>query len=222
MASSSYSLGKQNTLYAIIIGGIAFQTFGKGIAMQWQGLKIPVIIFSLLAGLVVIFSVQWVYQKYIFQNPINMILSGNEAVESYQISTEGKQVKITLTFKDTADLMQSYNELQKELTQKMGRRSFYFVLQDSRDNSLQQVWYNSQFAVYQAIAQGSYQSMAEEIKREAGAAGIEAKINIDEKNIYIRLKKDGRTLDEVIARDIGQPNGSVKALAGGGTSAQGN
>ncbi|MDF9407438.1 MAG: hypothetical protein A4E52_00865 [Pelotomaculum sp. PtaB.Bin013] len=191
--------------------------------MQWQGLKIPVIIFSLLAGLVVIFSVQWVYQKYSFQNPLNMVLSSNEAVESYQISTEGKQVKITLTFKDTADLMQSYNELQKELTQKMGQRPYYLVLKDNRDDSLQQVWYNSQFAVYQAIAQGSYRSMAEEIKREAGAAGAEAKINIDEKNIYIRLKKDGRTLDEVIARDTGQPNGSIKApLAGGGTNAQGN
>lgn len=191
--------------------------------MQWQGLKIPVIIFSLLAGLVIIFGVQWIYQKYSFQNPLNMVLSSNEAVESYQISTEGKQVKITLTFKGTADLMQSYNELQKELTQKMGQRSFCLVLKDSRDDSLQQVWYNSQFAVYQAIAQGSYRSMAEEIKREAGVAGAEAKINIDDKNIYIRLKKDGRTLDEVIARNAGQSNGNIKApLAGGGINAQGN
>ncbi|MCG9968174.1 hypothetical protein L9W92_08935 [Pelotomaculum terephthalicicum JT] len=191
--------------------------------MQWQGLKIPVIIFSLLAGLVVIFGVQWIYQKYSIQNPINMVLSGNEAVESYNVSTEGKQIKITLTFKDTADLMQSYNELQKELDPKMGQRSYQLLLKDSRDDSLQQVWYNSQFAVYQAIAQGSYRSMAEEIKQEAAAAGVEAKINIDQKNIYIRLKKDGRTLDEVVARDGGQSNGNIKApLVGGGTNAQGN
>jgi len=191
--------------------------------MQWQGLKIPVIIFSLLAGLVVIFGVQWIYQKYSIQNPINMVLSGNEAVESYNVSTEGKQIKITLTFKDTADLMQSYNELQKELDQKMGQRSYQLLLKDSRDDSLQQVWYNIQFAVYQAIAQGSYRSMAEEIKQEAAAAGVEAKINIDQKNIYIRLKKDGRILDEVVARDGGQSNGNIKApLVGGGTNAQGN
>jgi len=191
--------------------------------MQWQGLKIPVIIFTLLAGLVVIFGVQWIYQKYSFQNPVNMILSSNESIESFQVNTEGKQTKITLAIKDDANLMQAYNELQKELALKMGRRPFYLVLKDSRDDSLQQLWYNSQFAVYQAIAQGSYRDMAEEINREAGSAGAEAKIYIDQKNIYIRLKKDGRTLDEVIARDTGQFYSNIQApLAGGGTNAQGN
>ncbi len=191
--------------------------------MQWQGLKIPVIIFSLLTGLVVIFGVQWIYQKYSVQNPINMILSGNEAVESFQIDTEGKQTKITLAIKDNANLMQSYNEVQKELSLKMGRRPFYLVLKDSRDDGLQQVWYKSHYAVYQAIAQGNYRNMADEINREAGAAGAEAKIYIDQKNIYIRLKKDGRTLDEVIPRDTGQCSSNIQApLAGGGTNAQGN
>ncbi|OPY58202.1 MAG: hypothetical protein A4E55_01097 [Pelotomaculum sp. PtaU1.Bin035] len=191
--------------------------------MQWQGLKIPIIIFTMLAGLVVIFSAQWLYQKYIFQNPLNEVLSGNKAIESFQITTEGRLVKVTVSIKNDADLMQTYQEIQNDLALKMGRRQFYLVLKDNRDDELRQVWYNSQFAVYQAIAQGSYRDMADVINREAGAAGAEAKIYIDQKNIYIRLKKQGYNLDEVVARDTGQISGNIQAsLAGGGMNAQGN
>jgi len=191
--------------------------------MQWQGIRLPVVIFSLLAGLVVIFGLQWVYQKYSFQNPINAVLSSNEAVESFRVTTEGRLVKVTLSIKGDANLMQSYKEVQRELALKMGRRQFYIELEDSRDNDLQQLWYKCQFAVYQAVAQGSYQNMADTVNREAGAAGAEARIYIDQKNIYIRLKKGGRTLDEVIVRDAGQVDGNIQApLTGGGASAQGN
>lgn len=191
--------------------------------MQWQGLKIPVIIFTILVGLVVIFGVQWIYQKYSLQNPVNLLLSSNESVESYQMVQENNQVKITLDIKDDANLMQAYNEIQKQLAPKMGRRSFSLLLQDNRDDSLQKVWYNSQYAVYQAIAQGSYQNMAEKINREAGAAGAEVQVYIDEKNIYIRLKKDGRTLDEVISRNSGPCYVNAQApFAGGETNAQGD
>ncbi|OPX86698.1 MAG: hypothetical protein A4E53_02730 [Pelotomaculum sp. PtaB.Bin104] len=209
--------------YAIIIGGISIP-FGKGIAMQWQGLKVPVIIFSLLLGLVVIFGIQWVYQKYSFQNPINTVLASNEAVDSFQVKTEGGIIKVTLAIKSDAELMKSYQTVQKDLAQKMGRRQYYLELTDSRDDQLQQLWYKCQFPVYQAIAQGSYQNMADELNREAGLAGSEAKIYIDQQNLYIRLKKDGRTLDQVIARDPGQLNNNYqKSLAGGGAaSVQGN
>lgn len=191
--------------------------------MQWQGLKIPVIIFSLLLGLVIIFGIQWVYQKYSFQNPINTVLSANEAVDSFQVNTEDGVVKVTLAIKSDADLMQSYQTVLKDLSANMGRRQYYLELIDSRDDDLQQLWYKSQFAIYQAIDQGSYQSMADEVNREAGLAGAEAKIYIDQKNVYIRLIKDGRTLDEVIVRNAGQLNSNnQQSLAGGGISAQGN
>ncbi|MDD3654183.1 MAG: hypothetical protein PHO01_08385 [Desulfotomaculaceae bacterium] len=191
--------------------------------MQWKGLKVPVIIFSLLLGLVIIFGIQWVYQKYIFQNPINTVLAANEAIDSFQVNNQDGVVNISIAIKSDADLMQSYQAVQKDLSLLMGRRQYNIDLMDSRDDALQQLWYQSQFAVYQAIDQGSYQNMAYDINREAGLAGAEAKIYIDPKNVYIRLMKDGRTLDEVIVRNAGQINSNNQvSLAGGGFSAQGN
>lgn len=191
--------------------------------MRWQGLKIPVIILSLLAGMAFIFGVQWLYQKYSFQEPLNAALSRNNAVESFQVSTEGRLLKINVAIKYDADLMQTYKEVRKELANTMGRRPFQLTLSDSRDDVLNKVWYNSQYAIYQAISQGSYQDMAAVVNREAGAVGAEAKIYIDQENIYLRLKHQGHTLDEVIPRGAGQVPGNVQApAAGGGGNAQRN
>lgn len=184
--------------------------------MQWQGLKIPVIILSLLAGIALTFGAQWLYQKYSFQGPLNTALNGNKTVESYQLSNEGRLLRVSVTINYDADLMQSYTEVRKELTQAAGKRPFLLALNDSRDDVLKQVWYNSQYAIYQAISQGSYQDMAAVVNREAMVSGAEAKIYIDQENIYLRLKHQGHTLDEVIPRGAGQVSGNVQAPAAGG------
>lgn len=184
--------------------------------MQWQGLKIPVIILSLLAGIALTFGAQWLYQKYSFQGPLNAALNENKAVESYQMSNEGRLLRVSVTINYDADLMQSYTEVRKELTQAVGKRPFRLTLNDSRDDVLKQVWYNSQYAIYQAISQGSYQDMAAVVNREAQVSGVEAKIYIDQENIYVRLKYQGHTLDEVIPRGTGQVTGNVQVPAAGG------
>lgn len=184
--------------------------------MQWQGLKIPVIILSLLAGIALTFGAQWLYQKYSFQGPLNAALNENKAVESYQMSNEGRLLRVSVTINYDADLMQSYTEVRKELTQAVGKRPFRLALNDSRDDVLKQVWYNSQYAIYQAISQGSYQDMAAVVNREAQVSGAETKIYIDQENIYVRLKHQGHTLDEVIPRGTGQVSGNVQVPAAGG------
>jgi len=184
--------------------------------MQWQGLKIPVIILSLLAGIALTFGAQWLYQKYSFQGPLNAVLNGNKAVESYQMSNEGRLLRVSVTINYDADLMQSYTEVRKELTQAVGKRPFLLALNDSRDDVVKQVWYNSQYAIYQAVSQGSYQDMAAVVNREALVSGAEAKIYIDQENIYLRLKHQGHTLDEVIPRGTGQVSGNVQVPAAGG------
>jgi len=191
--------------------------------MRWQGLKIPVIILSLLAGMAFIFGVQWLYQKYSLQEPLNAALSRNNAVESFQVNSDGRLLRVNVVLKYDADLMQAYKEVRKELAGTLGKRPFQLTLGDSRDDVLNKVWYNSQYAIYQAIEQGSYQDMAAVVHREAGATGAEAKIYIDEENIYLRLKHRGHTLDQVIPRGAGRNSGNVRApAAGGGADAQGN
>lgn len=192
---------------------------GKGIFMQWKGLKIHLIIFSLLAGIALIFGAQYFYQKYSTQGPLNAVLSSSQSVESYQLSSENSQLRVSIKIRYDANLMQAYKEVQKDLARVMGRKSYNMVLYDSRDEVLEQVWYQSQYAIYQAQSQGSLQEMADVVNREAQARGAEAKIYIDQENIYLRLQHQGHTLDEVIPRVAGQGAGDS---SGGVVNAQRN
>ena len=191
--------------------------------MQWHGLKIPVIIASMLAGIALIFALQWAHQKFTLQEPLNAALRGNSAVESYRISNEGRGLKVTVAFKYDADLREAYQSTRRDIARVVGRKPCELVLQDSRDEALSSVWYESQFAVYQALARGDYRDMAAAVENNAGAAGAEARIYVDQQNLYVRLKHRGHTLDQVLSRVSGPVSGGAPAFTGGGvTNAQGN
>jgi hypothetical protein len=183
--------------------------------MQWKGFKLHVIIFSLLFGIALIFGAQWMYQRYNINRPINNVLSANKAVESYQVGSEGGTMLVSVNIKSDADLMVPYKEIRKDLENVMGRKTFMLVLSDNRDGTLEQVWYRCQYAVYQAQVQGSFMEMAEVINREALAHGAEANINIDQEYIYLRLRHQGHTLDEVIPRGAYVVTGNNQPAGGG-------
>jgi hypothetical protein len=183
--------------------------------MQWRGLKIPVIIFSLLAGMAVIFGMQWLYQKLSFQEPLDATLEKNQVVESYQLSKVDRQYLIEININNDADLMDNYKEIHKEINHIMGKRSFELRIIDDSDDILNQVWYNSQYAVYQAVVQGNYQDMAAVVNREAEALGAEAEINLDRENIYFRIKHQGHALDKIIPINVGFYGNTSMLPAGG-------
>lgn len=192
--------------------------------MQWKGLNITVIIISLLAGMALFFGAQLLYQKYSFQRPLNTALHENKAVESFQVIDENRVKRIVVCIRYDANLMQAYSGLQKDLEKAMYKRPFILELNDNRDETLNEVWHESQYAVYQAISQGSFQDMAAVVESMSMSRGAEAYIYIDTVNVYIRLKHQGHTLDEVIPWYSGRANGNVQAsaTAGGAKNAQRN
>lgn len=187
--------------------------------MQWKGLKIHVIIVSLLAGIALIFGAQYFYQRYSTEAPLNAALKSSQHVESFQLSSENNQLRVDIKIHHDANLMQAYKEVQKELSRIMGRKVYSVVLTDSRDDVLEQVWYQSQYAVYQAQSQGSFQEMADVVNMEAQARGAEARVYIDQENIYLRLQHQGHTLDEVIPRGDGAAGNSRIPSNGGSVDA---
>ena len=191
--------------------------------MKWQGLKVPIIIVSLLAGMALFFAGQWLYQKYNFNEPLNDALNSNQSIESFSVSNKGHALEVAVSLKYDTDMMVSYKELRKELTRALGEKNFQLILCDSRDDVLRQVWYNSQYAVYEAAFQGNFQDMATLVNKEARAAGADAIINVDQENIYLRLKHQGHTLDQVITLNVNNINGIGQLPAtGGGNNAKGN
>jgi len=192
--------------------------------MKWQGLKIPIIIVSLLAGMALFFAGQWLYQKYNYNEPLNYALNNNPSIDTFSVNNKGNLLLVDVNLKYDADLMQSYKDIRKTIADTIGNKNYKLVLGDTRDNDdvLKQVWYNSQYAVYEASFKGSFQDMVNTVNREAQSFGVEAIINVDPENIYLRLKHNGHNLDQVITLNINQNIGHGQPASGGDYNDQGN
>ena len=72
--------------------------------MNWYGLKIPIIIASLLAGMALFFAGQYLYQKYNYNDPLNRYLSSNQAIEEYNVTTN-ESMTLGVALNHEAELM---------------------------------------------------------------------------------------------------------------------
>lgn len=185
--------------------------------MNWYGLKIPIIIASLLAGMALFFAGQYLYQKYNYNDPLNRYLSSNQAIEEYNVTTNESMTLVEVALNHEAELMSSYHELNRDLNIILKQNNFQLNLLDNRDAAIEKVWYRCQYAVYEASYTGNFTEMAAVVNREAQAGGVEATINIDHDNIYLSMQHQGHTLREVIQIRINQ-NGSsgLQPVATGG------
>jgi len=167
--------------------------------MQWHGLRIHIILLALLVGLGMFFGFRWLYNKLSFEEPLAAALKANKTVASFEIE-HNQPVKILVHLAPTANLKEAYQELQQEVQSVLGNRQFALQLADNRDEKLGQVFYYSQFAVYEAIKRGNYLEMIQFIEEESRKIGATSSVFLDQDNIYMQLQLDGHYLYEIIPR----------------------
>ncbi|MEW6173629.1 MAG: hypothetical protein AB1510_11290 [Bacillota bacterium] len=169
--------------------------------MIWYGFRIKAIIISLVIGLVCLFGGQWLYDKYGYQQSLQQVLERQPQVVDFKTEEQGDRLAVKVRLRSAGDLMVTYQQLEDALDNALGNRPFVLELLDNRDASLEEAYYQSQFAIYQALAQGSFKEMEAEINRQAGAVGATSRVYIDGENIYLALIKGDRFLTKVIPRN---------------------
>ncbi|MEW6183346.1 MAG: hypothetical protein AB1500_09265 [Bacillota bacterium] len=170
-------------------------------AVVWYGFRIKAILISLVIGLICLFGGQWLYNKYGYQQSLQQVLERQPQVAEFKTEEQGDRLAIKVRLKSAGNLMVTYQQLEGALDNALGKRSFVLELMDNRDASLEEAYYRSQFALYQALAQGSFEEMEAEINRQAGAVGATARVYIDGDNVYLALIKGDRFLAKVIPRN---------------------
>lgn len=168
--------------------------------MKFFGMRVTVIVVAFLLGLAVLFGGNWLFREYNYLRPLETILENNRYIDSFTVSNQGDTYFIEVMITDTSNLMLNYKELEHDVKNVLGDKTFKLILKDNRSETLSQIFYRSQYAVYEAIAKGNFQEMAEVVQREAKSAGASAEIYIDEDNVYLHLSKDRHYLNAVISR----------------------
>ncbi|MEW6572077.1 MAG: hypothetical protein AB1374_00350 [Bacillota bacterium] len=178
--------------------------------MIWQGLRIKAVLVALAIGLICLFGGQWLYEKYGYQQSLQQALGQQPQVADFAAEEQNGRLVVTIRLRSPDNLMPTYKKLESLVGEALGSRPFVIEIADSRDAGLEEVLYRSQFAVYQALVQGSFKEMEAEVSANAREAGAETRIYIDNDNVYLTFKKEDRFLAAVIPR-----NPAPKATEGG-------
>jgi hypothetical protein len=180
--------------------------------MQWQGFRIPIVITSLVVGLLLLVGAQWLFNRYNYEQPLEDLMKGSKAVQSYRIDDDRPVIRVQVKFREVNNLAQTYRDLESSLKDVLGAKEFVIELKDNRNPQLEEIYYYSQFAVYEALARGDFINMEQHISRRAASAGATAKVNIDHSAIYVQMEKGDHYLYEIIPV-MGTDNGTADASA---------
>lgn len=168
-----------------------------------RNLRYPVIVAILLVVLGLLFGGQWLYTKYLLERPVVDALDLPE-VESTKYAEDTNTVTVKL--KEVKNLQKTYLEIQNRLQSNKTNRNagnLRIIIVDNRSPLLEEAFYQSQFAVHQAIMQGDFIAMHESIRDIASNFELDRHaVFIDSNRIYLEFHKDGSNLYEVISRVI--------------------
>jgi len=168
--------------------------------MPWKGLRIPIILLVLAASLVVFLGARWLFNRFSIEQPLAGFLKSQSYVQTFEIKRDGSTVQISVLLAPVDNLKKTYGELDRGVRNILGGKFYELVLRDKRDVQLNNAFYYSQFAVYEAVMRGNYREMIDYVNKQAAESGAAASVFIDQDRIYLQMRHDKNYLYEVIPR----------------------
>ena len=168
--------------------------------MQWNGIKVPVVILALVVGLTSFWGAQWLYDRYNYDRPLDKILGENKNIASYQINDQEPLLEIEIKLSRVDNLQETYGEIYQSLQEILGRRNFRIILQDQRDPTLDGIYYHTRLAAFEALERGNFLEMEGYISKLAAGQGSEARVWLDQDRLYIQVEHGNNYLYEIIPR----------------------
>ncbi len=178
--------------------------------MRWQGIKVHVVAISMLVALAAFLGAQWLYASLNFQQPLKNEMESNKQITGYQIKEEADVYTIVVTLHETDDLKQTYCLINDRVQDIMGKRPFVIELVDRRNDRLNDIYNEGQFAIHEAMVKGNFKDMSNSMSQYARAKGVVSKVYIDSNNIYWQMKDGTYFLYAVIPRGTLPVNASER------------
>ena len=173
-----------------------------------QVLKGCIALVITVAGL---YAGQSVWQNYAFDLPLDKALNeidGVEEVTRDNSNSINDPMNIYVKLGNTANLQKTHMEINKKIEQILKSRQYTLEIRDNRSPDLEQAYYDIHCYIQKAIVDGDFPILEEKVREKAESAGAEAKLYVDEQNIYLQLTKNNSSLYAVVARHSGRIGGN--------------
>ncbi|MDR3564909.1 MAG: hypothetical protein P4N59_26220 [Negativicutes bacterium] len=171
--------------------------------MMWDRKSWLTYLTVLVITVVVLIAGQLLWHQYAVAKPLDKGLQQVQGVEAANWEEGGRNsdaAVLDVTLGGVENLQKTYMAINDTARQALGRKAFRVVLRDHRSPELENLDYQIQYSVQEAMVSGNFTAMAAAVQKAAEGAKTAAKIYVDNQYVYIQLTKDRDALYTVVPR----------------------
>jgi len=146
-------------------------------------------------------GVHYLYSRYSIEKPLLAQFAEQEAVEEVQIEKIDDIYCINLTLDRVENIQEEYTRIRQAADAKLGSREYELLISGQGNVKLDEVYYEIQPIIYEAMANNRYVWMKDEIKDLAAQEQLDYRMFVDDESVYLQLN-DGKYYQyHIIDRD---------------------
>ncbi|OWZ84309.1 hypothetical protein [Natranaerobius trueperi] len=164
--------------------------------------RILIVILTFVISVVIILGAYFLWKQQQVIGPLEDYLNNHEQVEEYKIKDDGNDLEIYLQFDYEPFLIDPYHEITNEI-QKTVSTDYKIIIEDERNNSLKEAYYELQFILWHHYQSNEYDDMLDnlsKIKQEHSLDHLQVFV-LDE-GFFIQMKDNDSELIEVYDRPL--------------------
>ena len=139
-------------------------------------------------------------QRQMIDAPLLKRISELEPVREVRLEEDGEKV-IIITLGYVDDLQKTYRQLHEVISEMLGGEAYRLVIVDNRNEPLEDAYFAVHLELYESDQNGNFAAAGEAVNAKLAALGLDDyRYAVDDKYIYLQLKKGDAWLYEIISR----------------------
>lgn len=182
-----------------------------------KNLRWPLIAASLLMTVAILWGVSWGLRATTQDSPLHAFLKSQPAVAAFKVERDGGQRVAKVQLKPVDDLGETYRSLEEGMERIVGPNQIRLQVEDRRTPQLKEAFYRINPVIHEAMFTGRFANLVDEVESRAAHLGVErARVQIDDKNVYLQLHRGSDYLYAVQRRPGTAPAAAANSGSGNG------
>jgi hypothetical protein len=159
---------------------------------------------ALITTLAILVGGQLLWQKFAVAKPLDKLLQDVDGVvTATQSDVKGgkdNMVLIDVTLQNVNNLQNTYTEIDAGAKRILGSKPYTVAIHDKRNGELEQFYYSIHYFVQEAIFTGNFSQMAQRVKEQSQAQGIDTRIYVDTRFVFVQMQQGDGQMYVVVPR----------------------
>lgn len=166
--------------------------------MKKTDFKAAISLLVFACSLVILLGGYQLYNKYGMVNPVEKELKARTAIAAVEMSKADGQYEIAVELRQVDNLQTEYQAIREILDQRFQKDAYKLTLIDPEDPAIKQAYLHLQPAIYEAAATHRFVWLDGTISQYAGDTGIDYRLYVDDRYLYLHLADGEVSLYRVI------------------------